>query len=41
MLRTFQMQIVYTGYINFIKGPISHVLLLILVHVQLPSCLFL
>ena len=27
-------------YLNFIKGPISHVLLLILVHVQLPSCLF-
>ena len=30
----------YTGYPNFIKGPISHVLLLILVHVQLLSCLF-
>ena len=24
----------YTGYLNFINGPISHVLLLILVHVQ-------
>ena len=30
----------YTGYLNFIKGPISRVLLLILVHVQLLSCLF-
>ena len=30
----------YTGYLNFINGPISHVLLLILVHVQLLSCLF-
>ena len=28
------------GYLNFIKGPISHVLLLILDHVLLPSCLF-
>ena len=25
---------------NFINGPINHVLLLILVHVQLLSCLF-
>ena len=31
----------YTGYLNFINGPISRVLLLILVHVQLLSCLFL
>ena len=30
----------YTGYLNFINGPINHVLLLILVHVQLLSCLF-
>ena len=30
----------YTGYLNFINGPISRVLLLILVHVQLLSCLF-
>ena len=30
----------YTGYLNFINGPISRVLLLILVHVQLQSCLF-
>ena len=29
-----------TGYVNFINGPISRVLLLILVHVQLLSCLF-
>ena len=29
----------YTGYLNFINGPISRALLLILVHVQLPSCL--
>ena len=29
----------YTGYLNFINGPISHVLLLTLVHVQLLSCL--
>ena len=29
-----------TGYLNFIHGPISHVLLLILVHVLLLSCLF-
>ena len=30
----------YTGYLNFINGPISRVLLLILGHVQLLSCLF-
>ena len=30
----------YTGYLNFINGPNSRVLLLILVHVQLLSCLF-
>ena len=30
----------YTGYLNFINGPISRALLLILVHVELPSCLF-
>ena len=30
----------YTGYLNFINGPINCVLLLILVHVQLLSCLF-
>ena len=27
-------------FLNFINDPISHVLLLILVHVQLLSCLF-
>ena len=30
----------YTGYLNFLGGPKSRVLLLVLVHVQLPSCLF-
>ena len=30
----------YTGYLNFIHGPISRVSLLIPVHVQLLSCLF-
>ena len=30
----------HTGYLNFTNGRISHVLLLILVYVQLPSCLF-
>ena len=30
----------YTGYINFINDPISHVLLLIRVRVLLPSCLY-
>ena len=30
----------YTGYLKFINGPISRFLLLILVHVQLPTCLF-
>ena len=30
----------YSGYLNFINGPIGRVLLLILVHVQLLSCLF-
>ena len=29
----------YTGYLNFINGPISRVLLLILIYVQLLSCL--
>ena len=31
----------YTGYLNFINDPISCALLLILVHVPLPSCLYL
>ena len=30
----------YTGYLNFINGHINRVLLQILVHVQLLSCLF-
>ena len=30
----------YTGYLNIIKDPICHVLLLILVHVLLLSCLY-
>ena len=30
----------YTGYLNFIKDPISHGLLPILVHVLLLSCLY-
>ena len=30
----------FTGYLNFINGPTNRVLLLILVHVQLLSCLF-
>ena len=39
LMRTIASFFVKTGYHN-IKGPISHVLLLILVHAQLPSCLF-
>ena len=30
----------YTGYLNFIKYPISNDLLLFLAHVLLPSCLY-
>ena len=30
----------YSGYINVINNPINNVLLLILVHVLLPSCLY-
>ena len=40
LMRTIASFLRYTGYLNFINGPISHVLLLILVHVQLLSCLF-
>ena len=40
-MRTIASFLRYTGYLNFINGPISRVLLLILVHVQLLSCLFL
>ena len=38
--RTIASFLRYTGYLNFINGPINRVLLLILVHVQLLSCLF-
>ena len=40
LMRTIASFLHYTGYLNFINDPISHVLLLILVHVQLLSCLF-
>ena len=39
-MRTIASFLRYTGYLNFINGPISRVLLLILVDVQLLSCLF-
>ena len=35
LMRTIASFLRYTGYLNFINGPISRVLLLILVHVQL------
>ena len=40
LMRTIASFLCYTGYLNFINGPINHVLLLILAHVQLLSCLF-
>ena len=40
LIRTIASFLRYTGYLNFINSPISRVLLLILVHVQLLSCLF-
>ena len=40
LMRTIISYQLYTGYLNFINGPISRVLLLILVHVQLPRCLY-
>ena len=40
LMRTIASFLRYTGYLNFINGPINHVLLLILMHVQLLSCLF-
>ena len=40
LMRTIASFLHYTGYLNFINSPIYHVLLLILVHVQLLSCLF-
>ena len=39
-MRTIARYLRYTGYLNFINDPISRVLLLILVHVQLLSRLF-
>ena len=40
LMRTIASFIRYTSYLNFINSPISRVLLLILLHVQLLSCLF-
>ena len=40
-IRTIASYLRYSGFLNFTNGHISHVLLLILVHVQLMSCLFL
>ena len=40
LMRTIASFLRYTGYLNFINEPVSRVLLLILVHVQLLSCLF-
>ena len=40
LMRTIASFLRYTGYLNFINSPINRVLLLILVHVQLLSCLF-
>ena len=38
LMRTIASFLRYSGYLSFINGPISCVLLLILVHVRLPSC---
>ena len=40
LMKTIASVLRYTGYLIFINGPISRVLLLILVHVQILSCLF-
>ena len=40
LMRTTASFLRYTGYLNFINGPINRVFLLILVHVQLLRCLF-
>ena len=40
LMRTIASFLPYTDYVNFINGSITHVLMLILVHVQLPRCLF-
>ena len=39
-MRTIASFLPYTGSLNFINSPINRVLMLILVHVQLTSCLF-
>ena len=39
LMRTIATFLRYTGYLNFLNGPISRVLFLIPVHVQLLSCL--
>ena len=39
LMRTVASFLRYTGYLNFINGPINRVLLPILVHVQPLSCL--
>ena len=41
LMRTIASFLRYTGYLNFINGPINRVLLLILVHVQLLSSILL
>ena len=40
LIRTITSFLSFTGYQNFINDPVRHVLLLILVDVQLPSCLY-
>ena len=40
LMRTTASYLRYTGYLNFINGPISRVVLLIEVHVQLLSSIF-
>ena len=40
LMRIIASFLCYTGYLNFIKDPISHVLLLILAHELLLSCLY-
>ena len=40
LMRTIASFLRYTGYLNFINGPISRDLLIILVDVQLLSCIF-
>ena len=40
LMRTIASFLHYIGYLKFINDPISRVLLLLLVHVQLLSCLY-